>query len=67
MSEYYHLIMADLKKFRMDTNNLIDKNYVEKGYQVVPQNLYQFEKLEKGPIYLKRTTKFDKDRYFDYS
>ena len=29
MSEYYHLIMADLKKFRVDTNAKIDKHYVD--------------------------------------
>ena len=67
MSEYYHLIMADLKKFRVDTNEKIDKHYVEKGYQVVSPNMYMFERLDKGPQYLSRQTKFDKDRYFDYT
>ena len=67
MSEYYHLIMADLKKFRVDTNEKIDQQYIEKGYQVVTPNMYMFEKLDKGPRYLSRQTNFDKDRYFDYS
>ena len=54
MSEYYHLIMADLKKFRVDTNAKIDKHYVEQGYQVVAPNMYMFERIEKGPTYIQR-------------